>query len=70
MDGIAEDFRTPLLCLKCGQKGTVTWDPGRLDPVGTSNQFYLRVKVRVHGPRVGVDIVCARCGKIHRDEIP
>ena len=70
MDRPTEDFRTPLLCMKCGQEGTVTWEPGRSEPVGTSNRFYLRVKVRVKAPRVGIDIVCVRCGKTHRDEIP
>jgi hypothetical protein len=59
------DFRTPLLCMKCGQIGTVTWEPGRLEPVGTSSQFYMRVKVRVKIPLLGADIVCARCGAVH-----
>lgn len=65
MTCVADDFITPLLCMKCGQEGTATWEPGRLDPVGTSHQFYLRVKFRFKAPRVGIHIVCAQCGAVH-----
>ncbi len=68
MQQLAGDFSTPLLCMKCGQEGNATWEPGRRDPVGTSTQFYLRVKVRVKLPRPGNEIVCARCGAIHREQ--
>jgi len=70
MDRVTEDFTAPLLCMKCGQEGTVTWEPGRFDPVGASTQFYLRIKVRVKVPQAGIEIVCARCGAIHRDRLP
>jgi hypothetical protein len=67
LDRLAEDFSTPLLCVKCGQQGTATWEPERPDPVGTSGQFYLRLKAQARFPRVAVDIVCTRCGAVHRE---
>jgi len=70
MEHPTKDFTTPLLCMTCGQGGTATWEAGRLDPVGTSDGFYLRITVRAKVPRLGVEIVCVGCGAIHRDEIP
>ena len=70
MDRLTEDFRTAHLCTKCGQQGTVTWEPGRLDPVATSGNFYLRVKTHIKEPRVSMDIVCAKCGVAQRGELP
>jgi hypothetical protein len=67
LDQAPADFSTPLLCVKCGQQGTATWEPERPDPVGTSSQFYLRVKAYAKFPRVAVDIVCTRCGAVHRE---
>ena len=67
LDRLAEDFSTPLLCIKCGQQGAATWERERSDPVATSSQFYLRVKVHAKSPRMAVDIVCTRCGAIHRE---
>jgi len=70
LDRPMEDFRTPLLCMKCGQEGYATWESGRSYPVDTSDQFYLRVKACGKIPHLAVEIVCSRCGKIQRDEIP
>jgi hypothetical protein len=67
-DRLEGDFQTPLVCIKCGQEGTATWEPQRPDPVGTSSQFYLRLKVHAKAPRMGVDIVCTRCGAVHREQ--
>jgi hypothetical protein len=38
--------------------------------VGTSGQFYLRLKVHAKAPRVAVDIVCTKCGAVHHDKKP
>jgi hypothetical protein len=70
LDRLVEDFNTPLLCIKCGQEGTATWEPERPNPVGTSGQFYLRLKAHAKAPRVAVDIVCTQCGTVHRDKKP
>jgi hypothetical protein len=70
MDRPTEDFTTPLLCMTCGRDGTATWESGRFDPVGTSDGFYLRIKVRDKAPKLGVEIVCTGCGNIHHDKIP
>jgi hypothetical protein len=70
LDRVPADFDTPLLCIKCGQEGTATWEPERPDPVGTSGQFYLRLRAHAKTPRLGVDIVCSQCGTVHRDKKP
>ena len=70
LDRLVEDFSTPLHCTKCGQEGTATWEPERSDPVGTSGQFYLRLKVHAKAPRIAVDIVCTKCGAVHHDKKP
>lgn len=65
---MAEEFKTPHLCMKCGQQGTVTWEAGRQGPVATSSNFYLRVKTHIKEPRMTLDIVCARCGTAQHGE--
>jgi len=67
------DFDTQISCVKCGQEGSVTWTRNTTRRVGPatapikiSGGFYLQVGAP---PSSNLQIVCVRCGTLHRDRV-
>jgi hypothetical protein len=54
-------YNEPLLCLGCGNEGRAYWEDGYL--IGTSDRFYLRVRLPLSAEP---DVACETCGEIQK----
>jgi hypothetical protein len=56
---IAATFTEPLLCVKCGNEGSGTWEQGKL--VRTSERIFLRMRLPLGSDP---DVACLTWGSI------